>query len=135
MLGGMVLRYLIAVLCLMTLPLMAQGHGGCADGVPSGEASMTHDADPYTAQHHASSHNAREQHGNEHAASDQLASTHDCGDCDTLCLIQCSTTSALTVSVLQWQRDTVDIFSEHRHFPPLAAHTSPLLRPPSLILI
>ncbi|MBZ2189330.1 hypothetical protein K8B33_09490 [Alcanivorax sp. JB21] len=136
MLKPMLLRYLIAVLCMMTLPLMAQGHGGCADGEPSAADPVSaHAAAPQQHSDPDAGDRAVGEHAvSNHATSDHAVIDHDCGDCDTLCLIKCSTASALTVSVLQWHSDTVDIFFEQRHFPPLSAHTSPLLRPPSLRL-
>lgn len=139
---AMSLRHLIAVFCMMTLPLMAQGHDGCADGRPAGavgvDVASSDQVGHAVSARHASAPSdgmAGAQQAGESLASIPAPDKHDCGDCDTLCLLKCSTASALTVSVLQWQNSTPETFSEHRHFPPLPAHTSRLLRPPSHFLI
>jgi hypothetical protein len=117
----MTVRLLLALLLIVSAPLSAGQHSGCASPVVAASATDEHD-------HHA----GHRHHGAAAEQTAQAADTHaDCSSCDAACQAACATVATaapLFILSLSPGHGEPDLLTSATL---LRSHPLPLLRPPS----
>lgn len=140
------IRLMLSLLLILSAPLYAGQHSGCASAAESTVTVTAPHHDAHAGHHHTApvepdAHRASHQHHG--AAASGLAPEseqadahhvehHDCDNCDAYCQAACATvaTTSAPLSLMASSRHDTLLLGTHANL--LASHTIPLLRPPSL---